>query len=541
MTVFLALLLSCFLAVSGVLTDYARAQLLSAKVQDAVSAAAESVFAGYHAPLFGRYQLLARQMTDGSEEKLNQETCTYTDAWGCGGLLHVNLGGFKTEKAEWSGLVHVTDENGVVFRQMTTQAFAAAGLRLLDSYADRHLGFGNPAISSTMAQHNAESDSRSSTLFPRFSEVQEKIREAEKAEEEQKRREQEALAQWKEAEKAAIEAGTEPPPKPEIHEPTEEEKKLQADRKEGAKYWKLLGTVRTLLFRGVLAVVLPEGAKVSEGRIPTDSLPSKLSASVRSRSVRGGNTRGMMAFAGYLGNIWAFREYLMANLDCYTSETDKSPGYEMEYVIAGKSTDRKNLESVVMRILALRIALNLMYLRTSPEKLGATKAAAALIIGWTGQLYLIEPLAGLLLTAWAGAESLADVRSLLAGKRVPLMKQDKDWQLSLEHAAKEWSQTDEDSDDPGALSYEEYLRILLTLNFSLENQTYRAMDVVQWNIRKIDRDFRIDQCFVEGKLKVTAVSGVIFTPMYGGMLRRGFRGKMRWEKNSGYSYMRIGG
>lgn len=74
-----------------------------------------------------------------------------------------------------------------------------------------------------------------------------------------------------------------------------------------------------------------------------------------------------------------------------------------------------------------------------------------------------ELLAATLILGWAFAESVYDVKELLAGEKIPLLKTDATWHYGLSSALQgELPGTSEEdasgSDSPG-MGYEDYLRI----------------------------------------------------------------------------------
>ena len=77
---------------------------------------------------------------------------------------------------------------------------------------------------------------------------------------------------------------------------------------------------------------------------------------------------------------------------------------------------------------------------------------------------LIEPIKISLLFAWAYAEAVYDVRTLLAGGGVSLLKTAQNWHYSLEGMLQyegDTSVKDTQEKKPGELSYQEYLRLFL--------------------------------------------------------------------------------
>ena len=63
-----------------------------------------------------------------------------------------------------------------------------------------------------------------------------------------------------------------------------------------------------------------------------------------------------------------------------TSENnDRSLSYETEYVLEGKASDKENLESFLMKLLLVRMALNYVYLMGDSEKQSEAAAFAAAV------------------------------------------------------------------------------------------------------------------------------------------------------------------
>ena len=207
-----------------------------------------------------------------------------------------------------------------------------------------------------------------------------------------------------------------------------------------------------------------------------------------------------------------FHEYLLRYLGRYGQEKQDSPlWYQTEYVIVGKDNDTDNLKGIVNRIFVIREAANTMYLTGSEEKRAIAELlgealAAAMMVPEIGEL-----LAATLILGWAFAESVYDVKELLAGEKIPLLKTDATWHYGLSSALQgELPGTSEEdasgSDSPG-MGYEDYLRIFLLL-CEEKSVTCRAMDVVEMDIRNTpgNRAFRLDTCIVEIAMNVKVKS-----------------------------------
>ncbi len=190
-----------------------------------------------------------------------------------------------------------------------------------------------------------------------------------------------------------------------------------------------------------------------------------------------------------------FQKYLMEKCGKYTEKKEGSYlEYQMEYILSGKSADQDNLSAVVNKLLLLRETANFAYLMSDSGKQAEAEAMAAAL----SVVILFPELESLIklsiLLAWAYAESVYDIRTLLGGGKVPLWKSGESWRLSLENALK-LQVEDEDGGFGSGLSYEEYLHILLALT-DKEKRNERFMDIIEMDIRQTDGNagFCIDHC-----------------------------------------------
>lgn len=192
-----------------------------------------------------------------------------------------------------------------------------------------------------------------------------------------------------------------------------------------------------------------------------------------------------------------FTEYLIEKCGNYRRPSpDGELQYELEYILAGKSSDIENLRWVAGRLILLREAANVMYLYSDQ-----TKVTEADIMAWGLAIVSLEPnlqplIRQSILLAWAYAESVLDVRRIFAGEQVPLLKTRETWHLSLEHMLDYLSHlgSEDDAKEDG-LTYEEYLRLLLLLE-NKDTKTMRCMDIIEMNVRRMpgNESFRMDGC-----------------------------------------------
>ncbi|MCQ2530365.1 MAG: DUF5702 domain-containing protein [Lachnospiraceae bacterium] len=197
--------------------------------------------------------------------------------------------------------------------------------------------------------------------------------------------------------------------------------------------------------------------------------------------------------------------------------------YETEYIISGKKSDKENLESVINRIIIIRMGLNYISLLKDPAKKSETYALATSIIGFTGQPLLIKIMQLLIMSAWTMAESMIDVKVLLEGKKIATLKSGDDWNLSLEGLKNFAPDSIEGTDSKKGMGYEDYLRLLLLM----ENRTklyFRTMDMIQANMCKNENEnFRFKDSMQAVKITATYNSPRLFVllPMANNALKVG--------------------
>jgi len=112
--------------------------------------------------------------------------------------------------------------------------------------------------------------------------------------------------------------------------------------------------------------------------------------------------------------------------------------------------------------------------------------------------------AGILL-GWAYLEGLYDTKMLFAGKKIPLIKEEKELHYSLSGALS--GLLDSSGECDRGLSYGEYLGMFLLLS-SEEDMTKRCMNLVEANIRQTEGNgaFRLDSCISNFEIQVDTQS-----------------------------------
>ncbi len=205
-----------------------------------------------------------------------------------------------------------------------------------------------------------------------------------------------------------------------------------------------------------------------------------------------------------------FQEYLMRYMGHYRAEKENGAlSYQIEYLLAGNNTDVANLKAVADMLCILREAANAIYLFSDEEKCTEAEAVALVIASLLQVPDLTPLLKTAILLGWAYAESLYDVEMLLAGEKIPLMKDKTTWHYDIDNALKLGDAQKTDVSANG-LGYEDYLRLFMMLT-DRDTLTGRAMDMVEADIRLTSGNafFRLDNCYdqVEFCIQVSSKYG----------------------------------
>lgn len=266
----------------------------------------------------------------------------------------------------------------------------------------------------------------------------------------------------------------------------------------------------------LLELVMPEDKRVSEKKLSLGDLPSQRKLN-----------EGYGSFADEEKELTIvdrllFGEYILEHFSSAINETGNVINYEIEYIIAGKESDRENLRSVVNQLMAMRFVPNYAFLKGSAEKRVEAEALALTLSTVMAMPAAVEAFTQGILLVWAFGESVVDIRALLNGKAVPLAKKDSNWQLSISGLLKLGDKGDayDGTDSKSGMDYKEYLRILLFLEKE-ENVAVRNLDLVEVNLRQIHglEFFRADLCVTKIEIESECMfrRGITYTfPTYFG-------------------------
>ena len=217
------------------------------------------------------------------------------------------------------------------------------------------------------------------------------------------------------------------------------------------------------------------------------------------------------------------QQYLLTYFADYTNpKSGRALSYELEYLIAGKDNDIENLRTVVNELLLIREAANFVYLLSDEDKVLQAELLATLLAGATASIAVIKVVKIALLLSWAFAESVLDVRALLQGKKIPLIKNKELWTLALENInsiSKEYMVAKESE---LGISYKTYLGILLLFQED-SRLAYRAMDVQEVTMQAKDGAVRMDEIVIRMKVTNTYACADVFNSL------ETINGKKGWD------------
>ena len=452
LTIYLTLCMTLVLSLCLTLIEGARRNGARLEAEIAMENGLQSILAEYHRELFYQYNIFAIDSSYGSElaAKANTErhlkqyldkNLDLNDVFS-GSFLYRDFFGLSSGDVKLTKVSYLTDEGGSVFRHCAADAVKDdLGLNLL-------------------------------------SELQEWMRKIEVNGLEERKVEEEKSAldsEIQEYDGMEIDTGDEEPYILRVINPTD---RIEAQRN-----------------KGILKLVLKDDAALSANAIRPEGL---IMDRLRNGQINSGNIPvQQLSEEEQLLERFFFQEYLLRYMGHYGQENDEDAlHYQIEYLVTEGNEDAENLRTVLKRICAIREAANTLYLFSDGEKRGEAELVSTLVCNLALVPELAPVLEAAILIGWAYAESIYDIRTLLSGGRVPLIKSAESWHYGLDSALS--GELGEEETGGSGLSYEDYLRIFMMCT-DLHTLTARAMNMVEADIRLTagNKAFRLDGCFVD--------------------------------------------
>ncbi len=222
------------------------------------------------------------------------------------------------------------------------------------------------------------------------------------------------------------------------------------------------------------------------------ALPSrKQEQRLPQRSWRQLCTGGMQSLQEVLSFAYADL-YAVQHFGNYRDRRDSWFDCELEYILHGKLSDRENIRKTKTELFFLRTLLNLAAICKEGE-LRRTVSAMA-----TAAAPIPYPVAfGLISSSLCAGEAGGDVKKLMEGSRLPVLKTAGNFRML--------GGQDEERESAFTLSYETHLQLLLLLR-GQETKIVRMMDLIQLNMsRHFGEEFILEDCCTGFDWQLTAV------------------------------------
>lgn len=525
MTVFAALSIMLVASFLFVLLEAAHQQQLRRVAQMNTSLVVESVFSNYCSPLWEKYQILALDngMTEEQEPFVSWEYYaadlskeSLSQRGFMRGANHLRM---DTKCAEFVAYRMLTDEDGRAYiktisdymrntiGQQAIEKLAAeyqqlSGMDISDKPDDTALAGADNAI--------AEARRLEEEKAKKEEEERKKAQEAaKKAKATKKTEDAKKTEATKNAEKKAGTKAAEDTKKAEKE--TSKSKEKTKKQESGVKTQAIelaenpLEIIKNLWHQGTLSLVLKDAKAVS-------NMKEDWSDAVSKREKYTGI--GLEPIQTDATDTLLFTEYLLDHFACYTSgEAAGTLAYELEYLLCGNEKDQSNLSETVQRLLAVREAANLAYLAADASKQELAYSVALSLAGVTANPGIIYAVKCGLLAAWALAESVLDVRALLSGDKIAIIKNSAQWTSDLLHLGSVFSSFGTATNCQNGLSYQRYLGFLLMMQ--AQKVSYRAMNIQEHVIRSKEgfENFCMDHLVIDAEIAMNYSSHTIFTGM----------------------------
>lgn len=293
------------------------------------------------------------------------------------------------------------------------------------------------------------------------------------------------------------------------------EKKIELELEDEITLNNPADTVNSIRGSGVIGLAYPEGKMISGQGVT-------LSEYMSGRTLNVGNgLQDGKEYENSIVNEKLIIEYLFQTCSYFGAEQDKSKlKYQVEYLLEGNESDEENLKGVLNEILAIREAANIAYLYSDAAKQAEAEALALSITASLAMPQLEQAVKLSILFAWSYAESVQDIRILMDGKAVPVVKTSATWNTPLSQMASFSSYLGQYNATDQGMTYKDYLESLLWIH-SDSDRMMLFMDIIEMDIRQTsgNTNFCMDGCFdwmqATANVSTTTGEGYRITRQYG--------------------------
>lgn len=466
-SVFIALILLVILSSVFLLIDGVRIVYGSTKLKQTIVGANEHVLANYHRELQERYHLFLLDPGFIAEKGIAEEIQSY---------LEKSICNSKAENTFYPFQIHTISVVREVYPDEENLALVKHQIREYMKYKQTTEWVNELTKKMTILKDKDEQEEKTKDLL-----------------EQQQRDMESQLEEDAKKDSEGSEMTEEEDPENFIEKKPEDPRKVVMD----------------ILDEGILRVVLPSGKSISSRKITGNSLPSEELKNMQEQEQRAKNidfsgldmiknlftdsniSEAMNSISTQAVNI----SYSLDSFSNFSRKVDKEQAtrlnYEIEYLIHGGKTDKENLENIVNRILLFRFGMNFTYALTDASLNAQALSIAAALAGVTGLTPIVTALKTMILAAVSYGEAILDVRSLLVGNKIPILKNASNWTISIENIGQILNSKAVASTDENGMDYEDFLKIFLLSQTNKEVKYGRMLDLMQENIKIRDKSFSI--------------------------------------------------
>lgn len=270
---------------------------------------------------------------------------------------------------------------------------------------------------------------------------------------------------------------------------TEKGTKAEKEAKTGSEAQNPMEYVLQIKENAILGTVVEDTSKLSECSIPKNQ-------SLLERDCEKGNKAYENQSDWYEKILLEL--YLKTYFSSYTNPMEgHALAYELEYIVGGKQSDRENLEQIVERLMLVREAANVASLLSDTKKVAEAETLALAVAGFTGNPAVVKTVQIGIVGAWAYIESILDIRTLLQGGKISLIKSKSEWTSELLNMVSLITENAKAKECKNGCTYTDYL--LQFLFFMKEReQAFRAMDLMEHNLQleQMYQNSRMDHMIV---------------------------------------------
>ena len=466
-TIFSALSMMLIASLLFALLESARYYGLRLQTEQMSTLVTESVFAEYNAKIWEDYHLLFLDGAYGGEEFATDkvEGAAFQ-------LMHDNLNyDLIKEIQQATTLLRVNETQVEVERyQVATDGEGDVFLNHVVDYMRQNIPQETAKAIYNRIQEGEDLEEKAQNNGTQIEKAQESLQEV---------TEEKDVVQLSRAGAASQEAAT-------------EKDDTENDAAEKNEKESVLEFVLKLKQNAILGLVLPDVDAVSDKEITVEDVLMK-------RQCEQGTEVEAVETDWYARILYEM--YLTTYFSNYTKAMEnRALDYELEYIICGKSSDRANLEGVVERLMLAREAGNLASILQDSTKVNEALAIATLLAGASANPGIIKAVQYGIIGAWAYLESILDIRSLLAGEKIAMIKTKIEWTTNVGNIISSFNNSEKAKECVNGLTYQDYLMQFLFLE-GQKKLSYRTMDVMEKNVNLEDnyKNVRMDHMLVSAQ------------------------------------------